>query len=99
MYKDKYDWSEAYAYIMDNRNAEPGGMEEPDLFDMPLPPGFAEDYAEELEGHEWEFSVDHGGQDDPPTARWRIGKTPYYVNPELGEILYEHEDGTLEVIE
>ena len=78
-YAAMYDWSETLSWLRNARNPEPGGWEGDDLFDMPLPEGFEEDYKESLQGAEWTFAPYWGEQDEPSGAMWQIGATGWWV--------------------
>lgn len=73
-----YDWTDSEEWLKQADNPEPGGWDGDDLFDMPLPQGFADDFREALEGKEWTFAP-LWREAGIPWASWQIGDTPFTV--------------------
>ena len=69
----EFDWTETLAWLQEHPTATPGGWGEPDLFDVPLPPGFPQPEGEWAGGPHW------GEQDEPPGIQWSIGDTGYSI--------------------
>jgi hypothetical protein len=80
-----YDWENTLAWLRANPGAEPGG--DPDLFDVPLPTGFAPGKGEWEGGPHWDESG--------VGIEWRTPAGVSFVFPADGEPYIELPDGTI----
>ncbi len=77
----EFDWGETKAWLQSNPDANPGGHEGADLFEIPLPEDFLEANAIFLDGgQEW------GWAGPTETGGWELGESGWIVRPEDAEI-------------